>query len=178
MPSPKTEHHEGKRERVVPLFPELRVHLEAAFEQAEPGTEFVINRYRSSTTNLRTTFEKIIRKAGHKPWERLFHNLRATRQTELSDRFPEHVVCGWMGNSQPVAKRHYLHTTDEHFNRAVMEDNSTEKAAQKAARTVPELCRIEAHGAPVNEKTPENQGFAVQSMDDTGLEPVTSTMSR
>lgn len=79
---------------MVPLFPELRLRLQAAFEQAEPGTEFVVNRYRSATTNLRTTFEKLIRKAGHKPWEPLFHNLRATRQSELLDRFPQHVVCG------------------------------------------------------------------------------------
>lgn len=178
VPSPKTAHHEGKGERMVPLFPELRVHLEAAFEQAEPGTEYVVNRYRSAAQNLRTTFEKIIRKAGHQPWERLFHNLRATRQTELSDHFPQHVVCGWMGNSQPVAVRHYLHTTDEHFDRAVTADTTTEKAAQNAARPLPELRRIDAHGAPGNEKTPAKQGFGEQSMDDTGLEPVTSTMSR
>ncbi len=178
VPSPKTAHHEGKGERMVPLFPELRVHLEAAFEQAEPGTEYVVNRYRSAAQNLRTTFEKIIRKAGHQPWERLFHNLRATRQTELSDRFPQHVVCGWMGNSQPVAVRHYLHTTDEHFSRAVSEDSTSVNAAQKATQTASELRRIDAHGAPGNEKTPGNQGFTEQSMDDTGLEPVTSTMSR
>ncbi len=178
VPSPKTAHHEGKGERMTPLFPELRVHLEAAFEQAEPGTEFVVNRFRSTATNLRTTFEKIIRKAGHQPWERLFHNLRATRQTELSDRFPEHVVCGWMGNSQPVAKRHYLHTTDEHFTRAVTEDAPTEKAAQKAARPLPELRRVDAHAAPENEETPCFQGVSANEMDDTGLEPVTSTMSR
>src|SRR5262249_41197305 len=35
--SPKTEHHEGGRERWVPIFPELRPYLEDAFERAEPG---------------------------------------------------------------------------------------------------------------------------------------------
>ncbi len=178
VPSPKTAHHEGKGERVVPLFPELRVHLEGAFEQAEPGTEYVVNRYRSAAQNLRTTFEKIIRKAGHQPWERLFHNLRATRQTELSDRFPQHVVCGWMGNSQPVAVRHYLHTTDEHFSRAVTEDTTSEKATQNPTHPVSELTCLEMNGERRNEKTPGNQGFAELGMDDTGLEPVTSTMSR
>lgn len=42
--SPKTEHHEGKEYRVIPIFPELRPHLEEVFELAEPGSEFVITR--------------------------------------------------------------------------------------------------------------------------------------
>ena len=47
--TPKTEHHEGGDPRVVPLFPELRPYLEECFEQAEPGTEHVITRYRDAT---------------------------------------------------------------------------------------------------------------------------------
>ncbi len=66
---------------------------------AEPGAEFVIQRYRSTNANLRTQLERIIRKAGLKPWPKLFHNLRATRQTELEETFPTHVVCEWLGNS-------------------------------------------------------------------------------
>ncbi len=132
VPSPKTEHHEGKGERMLPLFPELRPHLEAAFDEAPEGTEFVITRYRDATQNMRTQFNKIVRRAGLTPWDKPFHNLRATRQTELSDEFPEHVVCQWLGNSQAVATKHYLHTTDEHFERAI-------KAAQKAAQSASEL---------------------------------------
>ena len=30
-----------------------------------------------------------------------------------------HVVCQWIGNSQPIAAKHYLQVTDEHFSRAV-----------------------------------------------------------
>ena len=52
MHSSKTEHHEGKASRVIPIFPELRPHLEAAWEQAEPGTEYVITRYRDAGQNL------------------------------------------------------------------------------------------------------------------------------
>lgn len=50
--SPKTEHHEGKDSRLVPIFPELRPILLAAFEEAEPGTEHVITRYRQRNCNL------------------------------------------------------------------------------------------------------------------------------
>ena len=64
VPSPKTEHHEGKESRIVPLFPELRPYLLQVFEQAEPGTEYVITRYRDSASNLRTQIGRIIRKAG------------------------------------------------------------------------------------------------------------------
>ena len=37
VPSPKTEHIEGKESRLIPLFPELRPHLEAARAETEPG---------------------------------------------------------------------------------------------------------------------------------------------
>ena len=50
--SPKTEPHEGGESRQIPIFPELRPYLEEAWEQAEPGTEFVITRYRDSNANL------------------------------------------------------------------------------------------------------------------------------
>ncbi len=57
-----------------------------------------------------------------KPWPKLFHNLRASRETELAESFPLHVVCAWIGNSQPIAAKHYLQVTDEHFERAVGAD--------------------------------------------------------
>ena len=116
--SPKTEHFEGKESRVVPLFPELRSHLEAAFDEAAPGTEFVITRYRDHNSNLRTQFERIIRRAGLQPWPKLFQNLRSTRETELAESFPIHVVCAWIGNTQAVAQKHYLQVTDAHFEKA------------------------------------------------------------
>jgi hypothetical protein len=30
-----------------------------------------------------------------------------------------HVVCQWIGNSQPIAAKHYLQVTDDHFSKAV-----------------------------------------------------------
>ena len=92
--APKTEHHDGKRYRWIPLFPELRPYIEECWEAAEPGQEYFITRYRAGNTNLRTQMIKIIRRAGLEPWPKLFQNLRATRQTELEEIFPSHVVCG------------------------------------------------------------------------------------
>jgi integrase len=62
--SPKTEHHAGRGERWIPLFPELRPHLEAAFEAADEGAEYVITIRRESRTNLRTEMHRIVRRAG------------------------------------------------------------------------------------------------------------------
>ena len=115
--SPKTAHHEGKGSRTIPLFPELRPHLEAAFDLAEPGTVAVLPGV-GSATNLRTGMLKIVKRAGLKPWPKLFHNLRATRQTELAAEHPIHVVCDWIGNTAAVAAEHYLTTTDADFDRA------------------------------------------------------------
>ena len=112
--SPKTEHHDGKAYRWVPLFPELRPFLEECWEAAEPGQEYFVTRLKDSTQNLRTQLIKIIQRAGLEPWPKLFQNLRSTRQTELEEVFPSHVVCAWIGNSQKVAAKHYLQVTGDH----------------------------------------------------------------
>lgn len=118
--SPKTEHHPGGESRLIPLFPELREQLEALLldDQAPEGAEFVITRYRQNNCNLRTQLERIIKRAGLKPWPKLFQNLRSTRETELAESFPLHVVTAWIGNTEQVAAKHYLQITDDHFKRA------------------------------------------------------------
>ena len=131
--SSKTEHHEGGESRLVPLFPELVPYLRDAFEEAEAGTIHVITRYRNTNCNLRTQLLRIIRKAGLKRWPKLFHNLRATRQTELCERWPEHVVCAWIGNSKPVAREHYLRVTEEHFEQAARPTEAAQNPAQQDA---------------------------------------------
>ncbi len=111
--TPKTEHHAGGESRIVPLFPELRPHLEEAFEQAEPGTEYVITQYCDASQNLRSRLLDIIWAAGLKEWPKLFQNMRSTRETELAEELPMHVVCKWIGSSQPVVAKHYLQSTEE-----------------------------------------------------------------
>ncbi len=118
--SPKTAGHESHAVRVVPITPELRQILQDLFDRAEEGVEAVVPRLRvgGATVNLRTTFGKIIAKAGVKPWPRLFHNMRASCATDWVERFPAHVVAGWLGHSPLIAARHYLQTRDAHFDMA------------------------------------------------------------
>ena len=147
--SPKTEHHEGGDSRQIPLFPELRGPLNEVWEQAEPGTEFVITRHRDGDVNLRTQFERIIRRAGLTPWPKLFQNLRATRETELAQDYPIHLVCYWLGNSTLVAKKHYLQIRDEDFSAAAKsKGNGTEKGGAESGALSGEMVAQKAAQSP------------------------------
>ena len=144
VPSPKTQHLAGRSYRVIPLFPAVRPVLEAAWDEAPDGAEHVIpEEYRRrahgpggwANANLRTTFEKIIRRAGLEPWPRLWHSMRASCETDLARQFPLAVVAKWLGNTQAVAMRHYVDVTDADFERAIVGDfPTTQQAAQKAAQ--------------------------------------------
>jgi integrase len=171
--SPKTEHHEDREFRWVPLFPEVRKELDTAWELVPEGTAAqapVITRYRSAKQNLRTTFERIIERAGLKPWPKLFQNLRSTRETELAEKFPIHVVCAWIGNTQAVATKHYLQVTAEHFERAIEALHNPVQSAAVLARTEQEF------ETSTPEITEENEDLLVgtaSSAPRLGLEPRT-----
>ena len=101
---------------------------------------------------IRTTVPPLVR--GGTPviaGAKLFQNLRSTRETELAEDFPIHVVCRWIGNSQPVAAKYYLQLTDDHFEKAVR--NPVQQPAV-LPRTGPEATSVE------DEKTPVLQGNA------------------
>ncbi len=183
----KTAHHESSGIRTCPIFPELRPYLEAAWDAAPPRTEFVINRYRSSTVNMRTHFQRLLKRAGITPWPKLFHNMRASRQTELLDHFPIKAVCEWLGNSSPVALEHYAQVTAEHFQLAlqtISEPKAIVKAVQNPVQLSAETARIDSKcEKSAQQKTPVFPGFSlsfdtlqVKGMGGTGLEPVTPTV--
>lgn len=152
--SPKTEHHEGHESRDIPLFPELLQPLLEVQELADDGEEFVIAKRRQTTdANLRRRLAHVVRKAGFVPWPKITHNLRASRQTELEDQFPSHVVCQWMGNSQEVARDHYLQTLDSHF------DKATISCVQKPTQQLQEVTQNDAKTA-----NSDNEADSVKSV--------------
>lgn len=142
--SPKTAGHEGHAVRVVPIAPELRPILLALFEQAEPGSEAIVPRLRDPAVNLRTTFGKIIARAGEKPWPRLFHNMRASCATDWVERFPAHVVAGWLGHSPLISATHYLQTRDAHFDMATGAGEAAANPATQARPSDPTRARAAA----------------------------------
>ena len=185
--SPKTEHHEGGAFRDVPLFPELLTYLRELWEEAPKGENRVITRYdyNGQNTNLRTQFQKIIRRAGVEPWPKLWQNLRSTRETELAESFPMHVVCTWIGNSEAVARKHYLQVTDEHFARAaksgaesgaVAVQNPVQPPSANLRRdkqeTTQPLAPVDYRPALAKDGEFRQDGL----VGDTGLEPVASTV--
>ena len=197
--SPKTEHHEGRAYRVVPIFGVLRQCLEDAHELAEAGEVYVVggkqgDTYRASSqgqggwvgTNLRTTFEKILRRAGLAQWPRLFQNLRSSRETELMQNHPIHVVSAWLGNTPKIAIAHYLQTLEADFDKAVRESgaNSGAVVVQNAVQTGAD--RIDPERTNATESLYSQASRRVLSdpvgycsnehMGGEGLEPPTSSL--
>ena len=91
-----------------------------------------------------------LRGAGH-------YNLRASRETELVERFPLQAVMDWMGNTPKVALRHYLMTTDTHFDAAVRGD---EEALQNALQQSHAMGGLEPRPHDPIKKAPVLQGLA------------------
>ena len=151
--------------RTIPLFPEVRTYLELAFDAAPEGAEYVIQRYRGANCNLRTQLLRILTRVGLSAWPRLFHNLRASRETELVREYPIHVVCAWIGNSERVARRHYLQVTDADFEKATSNPTSPMHADGRAG--------------PQKEKEtavkPATTNCTAVHIPSTGIEPVTSS---
>ena len=101
--------------------------------------------------NLPTSFEKLVRRAGLVPWPRLFHNLWASRETELLESFPVHVVAIWMGHDAKVSLKHYAQTTDDHFDRAACGAKYGAPEAQNAAQQTTAGNRREWNESPEHE---------------------------
>lgn len=188
--SPKTEHHTGQASRTVPLFPELRKALLELFEAADPASgPCIIARHRGSGVNLRTHLERIIIRAGMTPWPKPFHNMRASRQSELMAEYDLSTACRWLGNSPTVAAQHYAMATDSDgaFRRAVGEPENVpcsalQKALQSTAvpgRTEPQATDADMQKSPY--LRPVTRVYDISNkvlLGDTGFEPVTSAMSR
>ena len=118
--SSKTSRSANGGVRVMPLDPRVKLILRELFEQRAADEERVFSSISSSSANLRTSFHKIIERAGHKPWPRLFQNLRGSCETDWVDRFPSHQVADWMGHSAAIAAKHYLKHKDHYFKLATM----------------------------------------------------------
>jgi hypothetical protein len=118
----------------------------------------------------------------HERQSQMFHNLRSTRQTELTEQFPSHVVCDWLGNSEDIAQKHYLQTTDQHFQRAL----EAAPSSNPVNRTVHRECSalqnpvqsgaVPASSGPYETRENREKGgipavFAHTKADGKGFEP-------
>jgi integrase len=168
VPSPKTARHAGQASRKIPLYGELEPFLREAWELASDGQTHVVGGellakadtpggWRS--INLRTSFERLLRRAGVETWPRLFHNLRASWETELLEKAPLHVVAKWMGHSTKIAVKHYAQTTDEHFERFAVRGARTRNRTHSGAYS-------RTHG-PRSPEVAEGEDSPQESTDST-----------
>ena len=177
MRSQKTEHHGAEHAvRVVPIRPELRAVLGAAL----PGATWIAPMAARKDVNLGTYLRRIVEKAGHKAWPRLFQNLRASCATDWVERYPAHVVAKWLGHSPKVAATHYLQAREHHFEDVVAgggagPGNSADcsaPTAQIAAQQLPAGSRRLRH------KTTEPAATIQVAAGSSKLAPVTETGTR
>ena len=116
--SPKTARYPGGESREIPIFPELVPYLQAVWEKHGEQHEYVIPTNRASESAWRVRLAKLLDRLGISKWPRVFHNLRSSRQTELQELHPVHVVCKWLGNSPEVARDHYLQVRESDYEKA------------------------------------------------------------
>lgn len=119
--SPKTEHLPNGASRVVPIFAELRPYLESAWQKLPENSPDIMFPTLSDATGQAATnrLRRVCRRIGMELWPKPWMNMRSTRETELVDSFPIKSACEWVGNTEIVAKKHYLQVTKEHHARAV-----------------------------------------------------------
>lgn len=132
--------------RIIPIFAELKPYLDAVYHAAPEGAVNVISRRRASAQRWGVTLERALQRAGVTRWEKIFHNLRASRQTELSALYPIATVCRWLGNTIEVADLHYLSALEHDFSRA-----SSVGALHNPVQTSEEKCRLVATTCTVEE---------------------------
>ena len=96
-------------ERDVPLFPKVTEEL----DKLRPGDgEFVINRLSS---DLVGQFHQIAKRAGIEKIPRPFDNMRASRATEICNKYGAKRESAWLGHSTKTAMQFYLMVTDEDY---------------------------------------------------------------
>lgn len=89
-------------------------------------------------------------RAGQSPWPKLWHNLRASRESELMREYDLATVCRWIGNS-PTIVRHYATSVDLNadFRKAAGldagQDSTRKQAAQNPTRAMSELMGTASH---------------------------------
>ena len=125
VPTPKTA-REGKNQRLVPLFPELRFYLSKLFDEAEPGSVYVFNQLRpllvkpngTRNVNLRTQLIRMIVRAGLKPWPKVWQNLRRSCAVDLVQEYPANLAYEWLGHTEAVNRAYYFRATPQMIERA------------------------------------------------------------
>jgi integrase len=159
----KTKRYEGKATRTIPIFPELVQPLEEAFDLAEEGAVYVIERIAPAylqdrsvdrskldkiSANFGTIFGGYIERAGLVRWSKIINNLRASMETDLLDgkygSLGINAIADWLGHSPKVMLTHYKRVSEEKF-RQVTQHKTTMHCPQNISSNFdstksPQMC--------------------------------------
>ncbi len=134
--------------------------MEATSEFVFPGID--------GNTNLRSTLEKIIKRAGVKQWPKLWQNLRANGATDLARTLPSHIATDICGHNEQVAREHYWTVTDSDFDQALASmpkifeaDCGHNEGRLGATESISEAVSVSAESSGNLEKPWKKQRFAV-----------------
>jgi hypothetical protein len=154
---PKTEHHAGRGQRIVPMLPQVEKALAELQKQASSGELKVFPKL-TGEVNLRTGLLKLIARAGLKPWPKLWQNLRASAATDFANNAPAHVAAKICGHSERIAQEHYWQATDTDLTAAaervaaanVEKAENLKKHAKQKAKQPPQ--KTEANGEVITSR--------------------------
>ena len=153
--SPKTEHHPGHEQRIVPITPKLMPILQDAFDEAEPGQPCLLTMKAGGQLNRK--LNRIVLKAGVSPWPRVFQTLRSSCEKEWAMDFPQYAVSKWIGHSIEVSGKHYANDVpDELFDRIVNtgETEAVQNPVQQPAEPARKLSQTENDESEQDEDNP------------------------
>jgi hypothetical protein len=151
------------------------VTLSVLFAVAKEGEVRIITKYKIGQ-KLGTQFTRIIKQAGFEVWPKPIQNLRASCQNDLeSAGHRMTAICSWIGNSKPVAAKHYLKVTAEDFTKALDEDMVIQRVMhdteQPCAVVIEDILNTQNTAIPVDAQVclkPKTPQYAQQ---DSNLRP-------
>lgn len=93
--------------------------------------------YSRTMCNMHKPFERIIEKAGHKPWPNLIKNLRLSCENDWLDRAeaPAHVIAAWIGHDIEVQNSNYAIVSVVTSTSSTLEKQATKKRAKNRTTT-------------------------------------------
>ena len=113
-------------------------------------------------SNLRTSLEKILRRAGVKQWPKLWKNLRASGATDFAQSLPSHVAATICCHTEQIAQEHNWTVTDNDLDIA-MEKLSTKVSTKVSTNAVseglPSSLNVSLAIGAETKKAHEIQGF-------------------
>ena len=172
--SKKLEKHPTKKTKILPIFPSLRPYLEQARKEAPEGSAYVVSPRFHEHGVFRNALRRVMKRAGIPPWVKPLVNCRASGQTELMQDYPAHVVCAWIGNSEKVARDHYLMVTEADYARAAAASpvkDPIAEAVQKAVQSAVVTNGQEQSPEKESAVSPAIADYAADSVPPRGVEP-------